>query len=76
MRVVGWLGIACIMTAYAIGAIHLSFTGDDSIRTIVLQGILAASVMALLVGLRLGLPAHVRAWRIKRALRPRAPQAR
>lgn len=76
MRVLGWLGLACIATAYAIGAIHLSFTGDASIQLLVLHGIAAALLMAALIVLRLGIPSQIRAWQLRRALRPRSRPAR
>lgn len=75
MRPVGWLGIACILTAYAIGMIHLAYTGDASIRLLVLHGVGAALGFALMITIRLGLPTQIRQWRLRRALRRLAPRA-
>ena len=75
MRVLAWLGIGCIATAYAIGAIHFAFTGDSSITQLVVHGVVAACVMSLIVVLRLGLPSQIRAYTLKRALRQRSPRA-
>lgn len=75
MHVVGWLGLACIGAAYAVGAMHYAFTGDASIQLLVVHGVVAACVMGLLVTLRLGLGWRIRAWHLRRALKRRSRPA-
>lgn len=62
------IGIGSILSAFGIGWIHEAFTGDPSIKELVMRGVVYAALIAFLITLRLGLPGQIRAMRIRRAL--------